>query len=920
MGVVYRGTDLDLSRPVAIKAIHDSRLQDGGAGRLRAEALAAAAIDHPYICKVYELIEEGAENFLVMEFIDGDTLSHRMRQGLPALPDTVRWASEVAEGLASAHARGIVHRDVKPSNVMITADGHVKLLDFGLAREDVVATPFDHTRTSPSDRSGYAGTPQYMSPEQAAGTPVTARADLFSLGVVIYECLTGRLPFQGTSPYDYVRHLLSDAPRRLDRLAPEAPEDLVQLVEHCLEKTPGDRPESAAAVLAELRKVGASLTTGGAPFDTSSAVRAKKRWRAMAAVVTGLAMALAMWLAFFSTPPPDPLRRSRAFVTLPSEESNSRVSPDGRWVSFISTRDGAPGLFVQAVDGSTANPVSLTTGRVTSHGWSPDGTRLVCTMQRPDGLVLQVFQAFFGGAAEATVELPVNSADVLRWVGRRVFLETTSGQGGRFLEMVDLDTKEVVNLSASWTPDGTLFSLDVRPDGRMAVMAIRNGSQSDLWTTPIDAWRPTRITNDAFYAQSPIWTGSGGAIIYSTNRGGQNDLWEYVVATGRHRSLTSSQTEERPGGVASDDRLVSFEQNSDDARIWLVNPAVRLYRQLTADALSDSSPSVSADGRRVVFQRALASPSQGYQLLDSKLLVADLDGTSLDGQPLVLSDGFAGTVSPDGRHVAYLVPGGQPGRAQLMVREIGADIVSTISTTTRLPVLALFPMDWAEQLVTWHPDRAELFFVEQQEALAVRRYRLGADAPSEPFFRTAAGGYIRDLHVSADGRQLGFLAWGSDGEFEAHAIDLATGADTVLARIAAPLSRLFGRGWLADGSGLVLVETTAMDAAGQSADLAVTVVRPGRAPAVVASVTGAFAATSRFDARAATLYVTRAVAGVHNVFAVPLDGRAPVAVTDNALPGVTFTGISPLPDGRIITVQNQRKRDIWVIEQTGGHP
>ena len=915
MGVVYRGTDTRLNRRVAIKAIHDSRLRGGGASRLRAEALAAAAIDHPYICKVYELVEEGHENFLVMEYAEGETLSHVLRRGAPALGDVVRWASEVAEGLAMAHARGIVHRDVKPSNVMISSDGHVKLLDFGLAREDVVAAPFANTRTSPSDHSAYAGTPQYMSPEQAAGEPVTARADLFSLGVLIFECLTGRLPFQGSSPYDYVRHLLTDRPRRLDRLAPDAPADLVALVERCLERAPADRPDSAATVLTELRRVATAITSTGVSFDTAGAVRAKQRWQATAAVVAGLAMAVVAWLLFFQTPPADPLRRSRALVTWPSQESGDRVSPDGRWVSFISTRDGTPQLYVQQIDGTDARALTLTAGRLLSHVWSPDSTRIACVIQRPDGSALQVFPAFFGGAAETTVPLDAFRAEPLRWIGRRIYLLTTSGDAQRSLQVVDLDEGTMTNLSESWTIDGTLLTLDVRPDARQVVAVVLTDNREDLWLSPVDAWRPERLTDDEFYEQRPVWSGTGQSIFYSTNRGGQDDLWEVVLSTRRHRPITSSQPEERAGGVSADGRLITFAQNADEARLWLIDPAGPTSRQLTADSLSDMAPSLSAAGDRIVFQRSEPSPSRGYQILNSRLLAADVADGALRGETRVLDDGFAGVLSPDGRYLAYRQRGGAPGVSALLLRRIDTDDVLPLSNAARMPVLSQMPMSWAEQLVTWSASGDAVYFVDGPAADQIRVYR--PDDPSSPprlLFSVPAGDVVRDLYLSPDDARLAFLAW-SDNEFTLRSLDLRKDTIAELARLRARFSRLYGRGWLPDGRFvLTRIPGTYDD---DSADVDVLVAAPGLVPAVAGTMPRGFHVTSRLDATRGRLYMTCVVDGVHNVYAMSLEDGRPVPVTDNALPGVTFSGIRPTPGGQLVVVRSERRRDIWLIEERG---
>src|SRR5262245_40780750 len=231
MGIVYKATDSQLNRAVAIKAVEERRLLAGGTSRLRAEALAAAPLDHPYICKIYVLVETPSETFIVMEYLEGETLASMLKRGPLPLLQALLLGREIAEGLANAHARGLVHRDVKPANVMVTSHGHVKLLDFGIAGADVESSPKDVTRTLSTQLTIHAGTPQYMAPEQVSGERVTTRADLFSLGVVLYGCLTGRLPFSGTTTFDYVRHVLQSAPRRLDKIAPETPSDLVDLID-----------------------------------------------------------------------------------------------------------------------------------------------------------------------------------------------------------------------------------------------------------------------------------------------------------------------------------------------------------------------------------------------------------------------------------------------------------------------------------------------------------------------------------------------------------------------------------------------------------------------------------------------------------------------------------------------------------------
>src|SRR6185436_9644115 len=326
-GVVYKATDIQLKRSVAIKALEERRLHiPGAATRLKNEALAAASLDHPYICKVYELLETATDTFIVMEYVEGETLSSILKRGALPLLQTLQLGREISEGLANAHARGLVHRDVKPSNVMVTTHGHVKLLDFGVAGADVESTSRDITRTLSPQVTVHAGTPQYMAPEQAAGSPITTRADLFSLGVVLYECLTAKLPFSGSTTFDYVRHVMQSPPRRLDKVAPDTPADLVDLVDRLLEKTPADRPASAEAVVARLRQLEDTFTSPTGDIRTARQARTGRRWQLVTVAAIAVAVIASTWRFIWPSSSEDVPRQLRPFVTTSAVESGSRIS------------------------------------------------------------------------------------------------------------------------------------------------------------------------------------------------------------------------------------------------------------------------------------------------------------------------------------------------------------------------------------------------------------------------------------------------------------------------------------------------------------------------------------------------------------------------------------------------------------------
>ena len=917
MGVVYKAIDSRLNRAVAIKAIHHGARAGAGApssDRLRTEARTAASLDHPYICKVYELIETAGDSFLVMEFVEGETLAAILHRGPLPLSRTIQLACEIAEGLAAAHARGLVHRDVKPANVMVTAHGHVKLLDFGLAREDVASAPAALTRTSPSDQSAYAGTPQYMAPEQARGEPITARADLFSFGVILFECLSGKLPFAGNTGYDYVRHLLTDDVRSLEKLAPHAPADLVRVIERCLEKVPANRPDSADAILTELRRLAESLSSPIAPLRTIRAERASRRWRIGLAAALLVLVGVAGWRWYVASRTDDTIRQARPFITWPGEERDSRISPDAAWVSFLSTRTGEAQLYVQPIDGTDAKAVALSSGRPTSHVWSPDGRELACALMQQNAVVVQIVPAFFGGQVRQSVALDPAPARIrlLRWIGRAIYLEFEDNRG-RSLRRLDLADGRLTDLSTSWKLTGRLRYVDVTPDGRRVAYTMSTDRQEDLFSANLDGSSVTQLTNDAFFERWLLWSGAG-TIIYQSNRGGQTDLWEMDPDSQRSWPLRSSQTEDVPESTSGDGKLISFGHASEDARLWLWDGTGR-GRPMLTDALSDLSPTVSADGRTLVFQRSQPSPAQGFLILDSKLMVSRLNEAGVASDPKPVADGFAASVSPDGRWLAYFQRGADLTRTTLFVKSLDTDNTITVSTTCPLPVLSIFPVDWAERLLAWSPSSRELYFVDHPtpDASAIRIFRPGALHADPPLAGFESAPLLRDPFLSPDGRSLAYLTVAPNA-YSLRVRDLATGVDRVIARFEGGPTDIYLRGWL-DRGRFVVVRTLSRGS-DRTNEMEVVVIESNGLIRRAALVSHAFTTTSRLDGPRSILYVTRAEQGIHNLFAIALTTGAMKAVTTNPLPGVTYSGFAVLGQDRLIGVEDERRRDIWLIEST----
>jgi len=327
MGEVYRARDTRLDRTVAVKILPSHLSSDATLRhRFEQEARAISSLNHPHICALYDVGHQDGTDFLIMEYLEGETLAKRLEKGLLPLAHVLQYGVEIADALAKAHRQGIVHRDLKPGNIMLTKSG-AKLLDFGLAKAAVPLTTGATltaavTRTTPVTQQGtIVGTFQYMSPEQIEGKDLDGRSDIFSFGAVLYEMLTGQRAFQGKSQLSVASAILEKEPVPISTMKPLTPPALDRAIRRCLAKDPEDRWQTSRDLLLELKWIAeGGSQVGLAPTATAKGIRTLGR----GALILGLgALLLAAAVASLATwnlkpsSPPSPQPVSRTVITLP---------------------------------------------------------------------------------------------------------------------------------------------------------------------------------------------------------------------------------------------------------------------------------------------------------------------------------------------------------------------------------------------------------------------------------------------------------------------------------------------------------------------------------------------------------------------------------------------------------------------------
>jgi eukaryotic-like serine/threonine-protein kinase len=770
MGEVFAARDSRLGRDVAIKILPPAL--SGDADRVRRfeqEARAAGSMNHPNLVTMHDIGVHDGSTYVVMELLEGETLREKLGgafagEGAPIpLRKVVDYSVQIANGLAAAHDKGIIHRDLKPENLFVTRDGRVKILDFGLAKltsaregVDLTGAPTEEQGTAPGTVMGTAG---YMSPEQIRGGTLDHRTDIFSLGAVVYEMLSGRRAFRRNTSVETMNAILKDDPPELLSARPDVAPGVERIVLRCLEKAPEERFHSAHDVAFALQAV-----------STSSAERVAGRpgsWggnRRLATLAIGLLLLTGLvgwagWTAGSRRESPGTASAAgmdgRRFVqiTLESRESSPALDPDGKTFAFVSNAAGKLDIYVQRVDGR--NAINLTAdSRVddTSPAFSPDG-RLIAFRSERDGGGIFIMGATgesvrrvgdFGfnpawspdGTRIAVATEPVHSTPSSRPARSELWIiDVATGSKRRLLEGDAVQP--------AWSPGG----------GRIAYWGLVGDSgQRDLFTVDPDANDPvrslTRVTEDAALDWNPLWSADGKWLYFGSDRGGSMNLWRIAIdeATGERRgepepvivpALSAGEfTIARNSGAmayAAYSRLVTVYRFPFDPETMSAGRPTEMLRGTLTPFGGHLSP--SPDGKRWVF-----ASFEGHQ--EDLYLIRD-DGTGLRQLTNDVELDRGPSFSADGELIYFYA--NRTGRYQIWsVRPDGSGLRELTSLTER-PVFYPQP----------YPGRDALYGYDQDGPVVLP---LNADGTIDrierlpPIGEEKAAGRLP--HISADGTAM----------------------------------------------------------------------------------------------------------------------------------------------------------------------
>jgi Tol biopolymer transport system component len=679
MGVVYLAQDVSLGRPVALKLLPKHLTSDPNRlRRFEREARAASALNHHNILTIYEIAHLEGLHLIATEFIDGVTLRERIKSKELQLSEALTIAEQIASALVAAHNAGIVHRDIKPENVMLRRDGYVKVLDFGLAKlteQEMVksvsaSAAIDGTKTD----TGVMGTAGYMSPEQARGDSVDHRTDIFSLGVVIYEMVTGQMPFEAKKATDVIAAIPEQEPLPLAHYLPEAPPELQLIVNKALRTNKEERYQTIAELLLDLRRVRSRRPSRN--FTRRLILLAAT----FALMVGGLLWFYGPRQIVKSSLPP---MKVVPFTSFAGSEWLGAFSPDGNQITFAWTgkEDNLLGdIYVKQI--GVENPVRLTT----SHSqnmcpvWTPDGQKVAFVRYSETGAATIFTVPASGGAERKLLDLGSNAA----------FCGWDWSPDGKFIAFAQKDPKEgpfriflvsadtLAKSALTSPPGGNLadlnwgkgdFDPEFSPDGQ-SVAFVRYSSwiSGDIYIVAVGGGEPRRLTFNNTTIAGLAWTADGREIIFSQNPvfvEGNGSLWRIPASGGTAERFAEGGHNAVYPHIARRGNRLAFVQGSGDLSIYRKELSATSSKlpptKFIASTRNDASPDYSPDGSKVVFHSDRSGQFEIWK--------CDSDGTN--AVQLTFLNKFAGSPrwSPDGQQIAFDFFGERRGQVYVVSAE-----------------------------------------------------------------------------------------------------------------------------------------------------------------------------------------------------------------------------------------------------------
>lgn len=708
MGEVYLAEDTKLNRKVALKLLPLQFSQDKERRkRFEKEARAVSALNHPNIITIYGIERTEDFNFIATELVEGKTLRELLIEKPFNPKEAIEIGIQIADALGSAHSLGIIHRDIKPANIMIRQDGIVKVLDFGLAKlSKHGGDSADFETREHTAPNGVMGTINYMSPEQALGETVDFRTDIFSLGVVLYEMLTGLKPFDGVSDAAIYNATINQNPPSLSELNSEIPIALDKIIFHTIEKKRENRYQTISELKRDLQEL--KENPHSELFAKKFAVKRKSNFTKVAISIFAIILLSSIAYFLFLNRPTNQNVESKNFTytqltTQNGEELFPNLSPDGKSFLYSSRESGNWDIYLKQIDSSAQ--ISLTKDSSVDDKqavFSPDGSQIAFRSERNGGGIFvmdskgenvrQITDVGFYPNWSPDGKEIVYAIDDFDEPGSRTIVPSQLWKvkvetGEKYL----ITERDVVQ--PSWSPNKK----------RIAFWGLDAGGKRDVWTISADGGEPKAVTNDAAIDWNPVWSNDGKYLYFVSNKSGSMNLWRVGIdensgeILGNPEPITIPSNYSQLFDFSNDGKSFAYVQTVNYINIFKIDfdpnteTVGKTPVEITKGSKITTNPEISPDNQFITFD-AIGDKQED-------IFIAKADGSEMRQLTNDIYKDRTPRWSPDGKRLAFFTD--ETGKYEGYV--MNAD-------GTNRKLVTQFPADSWAQLPLWSPDGKSLIF------------------------------------------------------------------------------------------------------------------------------------------------------------------------------------------------------------------
>jgi len=798
MGAVYLAKDTVLGRNVAVKLLSNEFASDlSGFNRFFREAKSASALNHPNILTVHEIGKLDGTHYIVTEFIKGKTLLRYLADEKPTLQKVVEIAAQIASALTAAHEAGIIHRDIKPDNVMVRDDGIVKVLDFGIAKltdtnNSAEIEPEAETQAKPETMPGMiVGTPRYMSPEQARGQKVDLRTDIFSFGVLLYEMISGKPPFYGETNMDIIGSILKDEPVPLSEHLPQISHDLEHIVDKTLRKDREQRYQHIKDLYIDLNDVKKTIESdtklvhntnsekAAATVNTTSSLVSERRFSLIHALIFlliagGIVGAIYWFVPSNNVNQVETQLKSAEIVSWSSTSgeiySVGSFSPDARMVAFASTRSGGKNIWVKQTASGEAVQITKDEFANDDPVWSPNGEELAFFSTKGNQAGIWRIPAL-GGSPVFVAEIKDGSSRLKSWSKQNLIyyeskheIYAVDARSGQIAQLTDFASQGVKATSIAPSRD----------EKQIAYVSVEDDTWS-LWAADLKGNSPKKLFSSLNQIKNVVWHPDNKRIFFSSPVDETFQIFVMDIDGSQPRQLISAESDYLALDISSDGTKILYGSAKEESDVWGVNLKDSKEFSVAANIGSELWADVSPDGKIIAYQ-SIKHLSQGNKLFSGNILTRNFDDK--EKESVLVANAGLPKWSPDGKTLAFMRMSGVKsqietinagGGGQKLLTKQG---VSGVSYTV-LPYNRIQASDFS-----WSPDSQKIAYLSHSSGQS-NIWLVNADGSNDAQMTDNDSSlYFSCPLWTADGKRIAFTSKtnNSDGKptYNVSVIDLET--------------------------------------------------------------------------------------------------------------------------------------------------